>query len=128
MKRRRCLLLLEVLVGLALLAGLGVALVKLQGDALRQVHNAQHRERIAQQVEDLLAGWSASQTVVTLPATGRLDDRLDWRREVRPTRIASGVLATQISVIVTDDTVTEEQRDVYRVDWLLPDLKSLQEG
>jgi hypothetical protein len=118
--RHRSFLLLEVLLGLALLAGLGVWLLKLQGESLRQYRYALRREEIATKVERLLWDWQVSQTPVTLPATGQFDERLHWRREVRPVRIARGVLPTQISVLVTDVQADRGPEEVYRVDWLIP--------
>ena len=113
-------LLLEVVVGLALLAGLGVWLLKLQAASLRQYRVAQQREEIAVLVEQLLWTWSTSGTPVTLPAAGRFDEQLHWRREVQPVRIAAGVIPTQVSVIVTRDEPDGVSGEVYRVDWLVP--------
>ena len=124
MRRRRSFLLLEVVVGLALLAGLGVALLKLQAAALRQYRRAREQMEVAQQVERLLWHWSSGSEPVTLPATGQFDQHLTWRREARPVRIAAGVLPTQVSLIVTAHEPHETSRDVYRVDWLVPDART----
>jgi hypothetical protein len=118
---------LEVVVGLALLAGLGVWLVQSQADALRQYRRAEQRQRIAAQVEQLLWTWSVSGAPVTLPATGHLSDGLSWRREVRPVRLAAGVLPTQVSLIVTAVGDDRRPQDVYRVDWLVPQPRDNQE-
>jgi hypothetical protein len=120
MKPPRSFLLLEVVVGLALLAGLGVWLLKLQTAAVRQVYAARLRTEVATRVERLLWDWSAGRIRVTLPASGRFDERLTWRREVRSVRIAAGVLPTQVSVIVTLDEPHHPPREIYRVDWLVP--------
>ena len=118
---RRSYLLLEVVVGLALLATLGVVLVRLQAGARRQYRQAQERDQIAAQAEQLLWTWSASRTPVTLPATGRLNDRWSWRREACPLRVATGVLPTQVSLIVTAIGDDGRVYDAYRVDWLVPE-------
>jgi hypothetical protein len=120
MRATRSFLLLEVVVGLALLAGLGVWLLKLQTASVRQYRAAQQRAEIAALVEQLLWTWSTSGTPVTLPATGQLDERLRWRREVQPVRIAPGVVPTQVSVLVTRDEPDGGTHEVYRVDWLVP--------
>lgn len=120
MRRVRAVILLEVVVGLALLASLGVWLLKLETQAVRQVRLAAERDRVAARVAELLWAWSESGTPVTLPATGRLDDRLRWRREVRPVRLAADVLPTQVSLIVTHEGADGRSQDVYRVDWLVP--------
>jgi len=119
MSARRAYLLLEAVLGLALLAGLGVALLKLQAAALRQYAQARQQAAVAAQVEDLLWTWSCAHEPVTLPATGWFDARLAWRREVRPVRVAAGVLPTQISVVVTQHDPVGPTRDVYRVDWFV---------
>ena len=120
MNTRHSYLLLEVLVGLALLAGLGVWLLTLQSAALRQYHAAQRRAKAARQVQALLWQWSVAQTPITLPAGGRFDEKLSWRREARPVRIAQDVLPTLISLIVTERRPHAEPREIYRVDWLVP--------
>lgn len=117
---RRSMLLLEVVVGLALLAGLGVWLLKLQAASIRQVREAGQRAAVASLVEQLLWKWSVSGVEVTLPATGRFDETLTWQRQARPVRIAAGVLPTQITVIVTEHKPHAEPREVYRIDWLVP--------
>ena len=48
---RRSVMLLEVLVGLALLAGLGVWLLRLETEAVRQYHESQNRDQVAAKVE-----------------------------------------------------------------------------
>ncbi len=120
MNTRRCYLLLEVLVGLALLAGLGVWLLTLQSAALRQYHAAQRRAKAARQVQALLWQWSSAQTPITLPAGDRFDETLSWRRQARPVRVAQDVLPTLISLIVTENTPHAQPREIYRVDWLVP--------
>lgn len=120
MNSTRSFTLLEVVISLALLAGLGVWLLQLEASAVRQVREARSRAQLAARVEALLWSWSVADTPVTLPATGRLDDQLTWRREVRPVRIAPGILPSQISVVVTRHEPHAEPRDVYRVDWLVP--------
>jgi type II secretory pathway pseudopilin PulG len=116
---RRSYLLLEVVVGLALLATVAGGLLVLETSAVRQYRRAQEQQRIAGQVEQLLWSWRLTQTAVTLPATGRLDERYRWRREVRPVHVASRVTADRVSVIVTVDDGSSGPRDVYRVDWLV---------
>jgi type II secretory pathway pseudopilin PulG len=101
MRRRRCFLLLEVVAALALLAGLGVWLLKLQADAVRQYRSAQQLAEVAARVEELLWTWRETGEPVTLPATGQFNDQLRWRREVQPARIAPGVIPTQVTLIVS---------------------------
>lgn len=120
MSRTRSVVLLEVLVALALLTGLGVALLRVQTAAIRQVRVAEQRAHVVRLVEELLWAWSSSRTPVTLPATGELDEQLQWRREVRPVRIATGVLPMQVSLIVTETGPGAPPREIYRVDWLVP--------
>jgi len=120
MRTSRSYLLLEVVVGLALLASLGVGLLKLQAAALRQCHHAEQRAQIATQVEQLLGTWSRTGERVTLPATGWLSGYVSWRREALPMRVDADVLPTHISVIVTYHEPHHTPRDVYRVDWLVP--------
>lgn len=119
MTQRRCFTLLEVLVGLALLASLGVSLIQLQACALRQLHDARRKADVARRVEALLWDWSSSNTPVTLPATGTFDRQLAWRREVQPVRIAAEVLPIQVSLIVTELSEHAQPREIYRVDWLV---------
>ena len=118
--RPRSFTLLEVVIGLALLGGMGVWLLGLQSDALRQYRYARMRSQVAERVEQLLWEWSASGMPVTLPATGRFDDRLSWRREVAPIRVVSGVLPSQVSIVVTLHVPHEQSREIYRVAWLIP--------
>lgn len=118
MKPSRAYLLLEVLVGLALLAALGAWLVRLQGAAVRQYRQAEQRALLAAQVEHLLWTWSETGTAVSLPATGQFDARTQWRRAVQPVRVA-GLLTTQVSVIVTRAEPGAAPVEIYRVDWLL---------
>ena len=124
---QRSFTLLEVVVGLALLAGLGVWLLKLQAAAVGQYHAARQRAENAARVEAFLWPWSVAQAPVTLPATGSFDGRFRWRREVRPVRIAFGVLPTQVSVIVTQHEPHAEPREIFRVDWLVPRERSQKE-
>ncbi|MEW6252156.1 MAG: hypothetical protein AB1716_16075 [Planctomycetota bacterium] len=119
--RRRSLLLLEVVVGLALLGTLGVAALQLQAHALYQVRRAQEQAEVVQRVEALLWSWSAERVPVTLPATGSLTHRFHWRREVRPVRLAPDVLPTQVTVVVTAQAPGTAEREVYRVAWLVPE-------
>lgn len=118
--RARSFTLLEVVIGLALLAGMGVWLLRLQADALRQYRLTRLRSEVAGRVERLLWAWSSSAAPVTLPATGRFDERLSWRRQVKPVRIAAGVLPTHVSLIVDLKQPHAEPREIYRVDWLVP--------
>jgi hypothetical protein len=118
--RRGSFLLLEVVVGLALLAAVGVWLLKLQAASVRQYDIARRRGAVAARVEQLLWDWSVRRIRITLPASGRFGETLAWRREVRPVRIAPGVLPTQVSLIVTQHEPHDEPREVYRVDWLVP--------
>lgn len=117
---RRSFTLLEVIVGLALLATLGAGLLKLQADAVRQVRHARLRSKVTDRVEQLLWQWSRDGARVTLPATGEFEPMLHWRREVMPVRIANGVLPTQIRLVVTHQTPGEDPVEVYRVAWLVP--------
>jgi hypothetical protein len=118
--KRRGLLLLEVVVGLALLALLGVWLVRLQAASLRQHRDARLRDQVVQQVEQMLWEWSSSGVPVTLPSTGRMSDTLEWRREVQPMRVTAGLIATQITLTVTETTPHAPQKEIYRVGWLVP--------
>lgn len=118
MKRlRRAFLLLEAVVGLALLALLAVLLLKLQGASVRQFHAARERAETVADVQRLLWTWSSTQTPVTLPATGEFDATRRWERRVEPIRIAAGVFATQVSLIVMRDSAPP--REIYRVDWFV---------
>ena len=119
MTRRRALLLLEVLVGLALLAVLGVWLLKLETAAIRQYRYAAQQQRAAVLVEELLNDWSIAGVPVTLPASGHLDDELNWRRSVRPVRLARDLLPTQVTVVVTCHGNAARDDEVYRVEWLV---------
>jgi hypothetical protein len=119
MRRRRSLLLLEVVVGLALLALLGVWLVQLQAAALRQHRETRLRDDVVQRVERLLWEWSSTGAPVTLPSTGRFTDALEWQREVQPTRVGGGLIATQVTLSVSERK-DHSVREVYRVDWLVP--------
>jgi hypothetical protein len=123
MTSRRSFLLLEVVLGLALLAGLGVSLVQLEAHSIRQFRRAQERGRVGNLVDELLWSWSESKVPVTLPASGQFSSSLRWRREIRPVRIAEGVICTQVSVIVDHMDAHGALSPVYRVDWLVPDLK-----
>jgi hypothetical protein len=120
MRPRRSFLLLEVIVGLALLGLLGVWLVKLQGAALRQVREARLKEDVRQRVEQLLWEWSSAGVRVTLPASGDFSQSLAWRREIQPIRVANGLIAPQVTLIVTETLPHTGSREVYRVDWLVP--------
>ena len=120
MRARRGLLLLEVVVGLALLALLGVALVQLQVRATRQYRSAQESTAVARQAEALLLEWRLGRVAVTLPASGAFDDQLRWRRDVRPVRIGPGALADQISLVVTRAAPHQTEQEVYRADWYIP--------
>ncbi len=117
---RRSFLLLEVVVGLALLATLGVELVQLQAAAVRQSSLAAQTRETATRVRQLLWSWSCSGEPVTLPATGTFDEHLSWRREARPVRVASGLLATQTSVVVVRAEPGQAAQESYRVDWVVP--------
>ncbi len=120
MRRARSFLLLEVVAALALLAGLGVWLLKLEAEAVRQYRTAQQIADVAARVEQLLWTWRETGAAVTLPATGQFSDRLHWRREVRPIRIATGVIPTQVTLVVTRHEPHGEPHEIYRVDWLVP--------
>lgn len=113
-------LLLEVLVGLALLALLGVGLIRSQIFALRQFHAAERQRAVAEQVAGLLWSWSENGTPVTLPGDGQLTDGLHWRRTIQPIRIAQGCMARQICVMVYAVDQNQEH-EIYRVDWLVPE-------
>lgn len=118
---RHGLLLLEVIVGVALLALLGVMLITLQASSLRQLRAAREQSAIVADVENLLWHWSSSAALVTLPAAGQFEPHLRWERRAEPVRIATGLFATQVSLIVTRDAPPEPPRAVYRVDWLVPE-------
>jgi type II secretory pathway pseudopilin PulG len=120
MNMRRSFLLLEVVIGLALLATVGVAIARLQAAAVQQVRQAAQARETATRVQELLWSWGSSGERVTLPATGVFDDRTTWRRESQPVRVASGVLATQISVVVIRAGPGHAAEELYRVDWLIP--------
>ncbi len=118
--RARALLLLEVVLGLALLAGVGAGLLTLEMHALRQHRRAQERAALLRQVEDLLWTWSTQRVAVTLPATGSFTERLRWRREVQPIRLAPEVFPTQVTLVVSAVEPGEPVRELYRLDWLVP--------
>jgi type II secretory pathway pseudopilin PulG len=111
-------LLLEVLVGLALLAVLGVGLLRLQAAATRQLRQARQRAALVHQVDELLFQWSGTGQPVTLPATGAFDEKTTWLRRVQPVR-AAGVLATQVSLSVLRHEPGQAPHEAYRVDWLV---------
>ena len=117
---KRSYLLLEVLVGLALLALLGVGLIRTQVFSLRQFHTAERQRAVAEQMAGLLWNWSETGTPVTLPGDGELNGGLRWRRTILPIRIAQGCLASQVCVTVyaTDEG---KEHEIYRVDWLMPE-------
>ena len=124
MNVRRCFLLLEVVVALALLAGLGVWLLQTQRAALRQYRTAQRLTHVANLTEQLLWTWRENGAPVTLPATGRFDEQLTWRRDVQPVRIATGVLPLQVTLIVTEETPAADAREIYRISWLVPEASA----
>src|SRR5262245_26844580 len=98
---RNGLTLLETLVSLALLAVLGTVLLRIQAAAVRQLHHAHRQADIATAVERLLFAWSAGGEPVTLPASGQLDARHAWRRDVQPARIGSGLICTHVRLTIT---------------------------
>lgn len=122
MRRARYgLMLLETVVGVALLALLGVLLLKLQARSMRQLHDAREQAAVVADVEALLWNWSETGAAVTIPATGEFAALLRWERSAEPVRVASGVFATQVSLIVSRDAPPEPPRPIYRVDWLVPE-------
>ena len=117
--------LLEVLVSLALLAGLGVAVLRIQARAVRQCRDAEDRRALVERVEALLNEWSWTGVAVSLPSTGRWDARWSWRREVAPVAVSPGLLATQVRVVVVRHDTPEQATEVYTAAWLVPrDTKS----
>jgi type II secretory pathway pseudopilin PulG len=115
----RGLLLIEVLVALVLLAVLGVTILRIQSGAIRQFHATQRRAEIAASVEKLLWDWSLAHEAVTLPGTGRFSEKIGWRRSVEPIRLDAGVLATQVELVVRDDSQSVPT-ELYRIAWLVP--------
>lgn len=118
--KRKSFLLLEVLVGLALLALLGVWIVRVQAAALRQWAHARQLRQATVAVESLLASWSDTHTVVTLPGSGELADGLRWQRECGPAVPAAGVQATAVRLVVRSDSAGQPPRDVLHLAWLVP--------
>jgi prepilin-type N-terminal cleavage/methylation domain-containing protein len=121
--RARSFTLIEVVVALALLSGLGMWLVQLQLAAMRQYHEAMEQLKVADRVEHMLWNWSMAGAEVTLPSSGHWDERYGWRREVLPVRIG-GAMARQIRVIVTRSESGQSRSDVYDVAWLVPARRS----
>lgn len=119
-RRRPSFTLLEVMLSLALLAALGVTILRIQAGAIRQVRQARNSEDLAQRVEALLDSWSETGTAVTLPATGRWNEHLAWRREAGPVAIGPSLLATHVLVVIQATDAAGRTADVYRVDWLVP--------
>lgn len=119
-RRRNSFTLLEVLLSLVLMSALGVTVLRIQAGALRQVRQAHENLEIAQRVEALLESWSQSGTAITLPATGRWNERLAWRREAGPVAVGPSTLATHVLVVIQATDVAGKMSDVYRVDWLVP--------
>lgn len=117
---KRALLLVEVLIGLALLALLGAWLLRLQSAAVRQLHHAELLEEAVQKSQALLWEWSSTGVRVTLPASGRFDERLSWQRKVQPIRVAEGLLPDQVTLVVRHEPVGQAAREVLRLDWLVP--------
>lgn len=111
--------LLEVLVGLALLAVIGVSVLGLQSAALRHAHHARLRAAAVEQLEALLWRWSCDRAPVTLPTDGRFSPELTWRRTVEPVAIG-GVIATHVTVRVYAQGDSQADREVCRVDFLVP--------
>lgn len=119
--RRRAMLLLEVVLGLALLAALAVGLLRIEAAALRQIRFTEERESVAMQVEQLLWNWSIGGESITKPAQGMLDRDHRWERHSRPGRLFDGCNGRFVSVVVerTGDRPTE--LPLYRLDWFVPD-------
>ncbi len=117
-------LLLEVIVALALLASLGVAIVRIQMQATQQYRLAEQLDFAVAQTRDLLWQWSDNGVAVTIPATGKFTETMSWQREVQPTRVAFGVLATEITVRVFHNAPERDPIEIYQVAWLLPDTRS----
>lgn len=127
MTLRRSFLLLEVIVSLALLALLGVWLLKLQSSAVRQFREARLRADVTRRVEALLWEWSEGSVHVTLPATGEFSATLSWRREIEPVRVTSGVIVPKVTVVVSEARPHAPPCEVYRVGWLVPRVPPLAE-
>ncbi len=122
--RRAGMLLLEVIVALALLASLGVAIVRIQMQATHQYRVAQRLDTAVARTRDLLWQWSDNGVAVTIPASGAISETMSWRRVVRPTRVTFGVLATEITVRVFHTAPEQDPIEIYQVAWLLPDTRS----
>lgn len=117
--RRTGMLLLETLVGLALLALLGVWLIQLQAAALRQWSAARQLERATREMNALLARWSETGEAVTVPGQGMITDSLIWERACAPTLAGELGMATQVTVVLS--TPPPQARDVLSVSWLVPE-------
>lgn len=113
------LLLIEVLVALVLMAVIGVTLLRIQSGAVRQFHATQQRARIVARVEKLLWDWSVGHQAVTLPNSGRFDQKISWQRLVEPVRLDTGLIVTQVQLVVRDDSQVVST-ELYRVAWLVP--------
>lgn len=111
-------LLLETLVGLALLAMLGVWLIQLQAAALRQWSSARQLERATHEMSVLLARWSQTGEVVTVPGQGMITESLIWERGCAPAFAGELGLATQVTVVLS--TPPPQARELLSVSWLVP--------
>jgi hypothetical protein len=65
----------------------------------------------------LLETRKGLRVAVTLPGVGALEGGWRWQRSVQPLPVAPGVVATQVSVIVTTEGAIDAP--LYRVDWLV---------
>lgn len=116
---RRSFLLVEVLAALALLALVGVMLIRIQSASIRQTRMTAERSAVAEDVRALLWNWSTTNERVTLPAHGKLSGGCAWERLSEPVRVPGNVSATLVSLIVRD-AGSSGPTEVYRVEWLVP--------
>lgn len=123
MKTARSFTLLETLLALALLAGIGAALLGALTNAMRQVQRSAERAVVLEHVEPLLWSWREAGTPVTLPSTGQLTETLRWHRSVAPQRLVTGLIPTQVTLRIFREANPHTQ-PILELHWVVPDPPS----
>lgn len=112
--------LIETLAALALLATLGVSILRIHSAAIRQTRQAEDAREIGQRVEALLWSWRSGNQPVTLPSAGEWSPTLRWERTTRPARIGATLSPTQVRLTVARwDGAAWDTCGTWS--WLVPD-------